>query len=108
MFEAMSGIFCFVTITVSFAYGTRVAWVCGQKCQFKEKPETRKKLVLESLPTAVVIYFFGFVIVFSLVLDGFLTVSVFSLVSAIVLANLVLSMAMPELKRRPEQDRTLS
>ena len=104
MFEAMKGLFCFVTAAVSFIYGTRVAWVCGKKCQFREKAETRRELLLESLPAAVIIYFFGFEIVFSLVLDGFVSVTVFALTSAIILANIVVSMGMPELKRKPKDN----
>ena len=101
MFEALREIFCFVTAAVSFIYGTRVAWFCGKKCPFREKPAARKELLMESVPAAIFIYFFGFVIVFNFAFDGFVTISVFSLISAIVLTNLVVSMAMPELKRKP-------
>jgi len=101
MFQALSGIFCFVTASVSFLYGTRVAWVCGKKCHFKEDPHNKKELLMECLPAASAIYFFGFVIVFSMFLDGFLTIFIVSLTSAIILAHLVVTMAMPELKRRP-------
>lgn len=101
MFQALSGIFCFVTASVSFLYGTRVAWVCGKKCHFKEDPHNKKELLMECLPAASAIYFFGFVIVFSMFLDGFLTIFIVSLTSAIILAQLVVTMAMPELKRRP-------
>jgi amino acid transporter len=101
MFDALSGMFCFVTATVSFLYGTRIAWVCGKRCHFKEEPHTRKQLLSESIPAASAVYFFGFVIVFSLFLDGFLTVFIPSITSAILLAHLVVTMAMPVLKRKP-------
>ena len=101
MFEALIGVFGFVTATVSFLYGTRIAWVCGKKCHFKEIPENKKLLLSESLPSASAVYFFGFVIVFSLFFDGFLTVFVSSLTSAILLSHLVVTMAMPELRRKP-------
>ena len=101
MFEALSGIFCFVTATVSFLYGTRIAWVCGKKCHFKEEPINKKQLLSESPPAAAVVYFFGFVIVFSLFFDGFLTVFIPAITSAILLAHLVVTMAMPEFKRKP-------
>jgi len=101
MFEALRGIACFVTVTVSLIYGTRIAWVCGKKCDFKEKPENKKHALFESVPAAAVVYTFGFLIVFSLFLDGFLTILTSSLTSAILLSGFVVSMAMPELKRKP-------
>ena len=101
MFEVLKDIACFVTAFVSFIYGTRVAWVCGKKCQFSEKPEARVQSLHGSIPAATVIYFCGFLIVFSYSASGYLTWAVFSLTSAILLANLVVSMAMPELKRKP-------
>jgi hypothetical protein len=101
MFDALSGIFGFVTATVSFLYGTRIAWVCGKRCHFKEEPVNKRHLLSESIPAAAAVYFFGFVIVFSLFLDGFLTVFIPSLTSAILLSHLVVTMAMPDLKRKP-------
>jgi hypothetical protein len=101
MFNALSGMFCFVTATVSFLYGTRIAWVCGKRCHFKEEPVNKKRFLSESIPAAAAVYFFGFVIVFSLFFDGFLIVCIPSLTSAILLAHLVVTMAMPELKRKP-------
>ena len=98
MFHALQGIFCFVTATVSFLYGTRIAWVCGKRCQFHEDPHNKKVLLAESLPAASAVYFFGFVIIFSLIFDGFLTVFVPSITSAILLAHMVVTMAMPTLK----------
>ena len=101
MFDALSGIFCFVTAAVSFLYGTRVAWVCGKKCQFKVDTHTRKELLMECLPGATVIYFFGFLLVFGYLFDGFLSIFISSVMSAIILAHLVVTMAMPDLKRKP-------
>jgi len=101
MFDAMSGVFCFVTAMVSFLYGTRISWVCGKKCHFKEDPHNKKELLMECLPAASAIYFFGFLLVFGFLFDGFLTIFISSLTSAIILAHLVVTMAMPEFKRRP-------
>jgi len=56
---------------------------------------------MECLPASTAIYFFGFVIVFNMFFDGFLTIFILSLTSAIILAHLVVTMAMPELKRKP-------
>ena len=102
MFEAMSGMFCFVTAIVSLIYGTRIAWVCGKKCNFKEEPENKKLLLHESIPSATAIYFFGFMVVFGYFMDGFVSIFLFSITSAIILAHLVVTMAMPELKRKPD------
>ena len=101
MFNAVSGIFCFVTATVSLIYGTRIAWVSGKKCTFNENPEDKKLLLSGSIPAATAVYFFGFLIVFGYFFDGFLLVFVFSLTNAILLSHLVVTMAMPEMKRKP-------
>ena len=101
MFEALRGMACFVTISVSLIYGTRIAWVCGKKCNFKEEPEHKKQTLFESVPAATLVYFFGFVVTFNLCISGFLTILVTSLTSAILLSGTVVTMAMPELKRRP-------
>ncbi len=101
MFNALMGIACFVTATVSFLYGTRISWVCGKKCNFKTEPEYKKQTLHGSLPGAVAVYLFGFLIVFSSLTNGFVTIVVSSLTSAILLASLVVSMAMPSLKRKP-------
>jgi len=104
MFEALSGIFSFVTVAVSLMYGTRIAWVCGKKCTFNQKPEDRMHAITESFPAAAVVYFFGFVIIFSHMINGMLPIVVSAATSAILLSGLVVSIAMPELKRKPSDD----
>lgn len=104
MFDALSGIACFVTVSVSLIYGTRIAWFCGRKCNFNENPEHRMHALFESVPAAAVIYFFGFLLVFGYFINGFLPIVLSSLTSAILLSALVVSMAMPELKRKPTND----
>ena len=100
MFEALSEIFCFVTASVSLIYGTRIAWVCGKKCNFKVEPADKKLILSESIPSATAIYFFGFAIVFSYLINGFVTIFILSITSAILLAHMVVTMAMPELKSK--------
>ena len=100
MFEAMSGIFCFVTAFVSLIYGTRITWVCGKKCNFNEEPTNKKRLLSESIPAATAVYFFGFLIVFSYFINGFVTILLFSITSAILTSHMVVTMVMPELKRK--------
>jgi hypothetical protein len=101
MFDALKDIMCFVTAFVCFLYGTRVAWVCGTKCQFSQKPEIRYQSLFSNIPAAAILYFFGFLIVFSYCFDAFLAKFIFSLTSSVLLSHLVVSMAMPELKRKP-------
>lgn len=101
MFDALRGMACFVTISVSLIYGTRIAWVCGKRCHFMEEPARKKQTLSESIPAATLIYFFGFLVIFNLFLSGFVTILVTSLTSAILLSGMVVTMAMPELKRRP-------
>lgn len=102
MFHALSAIFCFVTSTVSFIYGTRISWVCGKRCHFQEDPQERKHVLRGNLPAAIAVYFFGFLLVFSQLMDGFLTILVASVTSAVLLSSFVISMSMPELRRKPQ------
>ena len=101
MFEMVSEMFCFVTATVSFLYGTRILWACGKKCNFVVAPAEKKQSLKATIPGGVVVYSFGFLIVFTEVLSGTLTIVMTSLVSALLLSHFVISMAMPELKRNP-------
>lgn len=101
MFDALSGIACFVTATVSFLYGTRVAWLCGKKCNFTEDCDYKRQTLRGCLPAAIAIYLFGFLIIFSAFANGIMTIFISSLTSSILLANLVVSMSMPTLKRKP-------
>ena len=101
MFEAMSGMVCFVTVTVSLLYGTRISWLCGKRCAFKEHPEIKRKTLSENVPAAIAVYFFGFAVLYSYFMNGFMLVLVASVISSVILATLVVSMAMPELRRNP-------
>ena len=101
MFDLVSEMFCFVTATVSFLYGTRILWVCGKRCNFVVAPAEKKQSLKATIPGGVVVYSFGFLIVFTELLSGTLTIVMTSLVSALLLSHFVVSMAMPELKRDP-------
>jgi polyferredoxin len=100
MIEILSGLISFVTATVSFLYGTRIAWVCGKKCTFKESPANRKQLLSLSLPAATALYLFGFLVIFIYLFDGFVTVLIPALMCATLCPLLLVSMAMPELRRK--------
>ena len=99
MVDMLSGMFCFVTVSASLIYGTRIAWVCGKKCDFREVPENKIQAICRCIPAAALVYLFGFLILFSCLTDGILTIIVLALTSSILLTVFVVSMAMPELKR---------
>ncbi len=101
MFDMVSGMFCFATATVSFLYGTRICWVCGKECHFGVKPSEKKQIITASMPSGFAVYSFGFFVVFSVTLNGALTIATTSLISALLLSHFVVSMAMPALRRNP-------
>ena len=101
MFDMVSGMFCFLTATVSFLYGTRICWVCGKECKFDVDSAEKKQILKANIPGGFAVYSFGFFVVFSAVLNGALTIVITSLISALLLSHFVISMAMPALKRNP-------
>lgn len=101
MLEGLIHIFCFVTITVSFIYGTAICLMSGRKCTFDQPPEKRKQLLKVSLPAAVILYSCGFMVLFNHFYGTYWKFTVFSLTSAILLAVFIMSMTMPKLKRNP-------
>ena len=103
MFAMVSKLFCFVTISVSFLYATRICWVCGKMCTFNIAPSERKNLLKVNIPAGFAFYAFGFFVIFNWAMDGALTISVMALTSALIVSHFVVSMAMPTLKR-PSSD----
>ena len=103
MLEGLIHIFCFVTITVSFIYGTVICLICGRKCTFDQPPEKRKQSLKFSLPAAVALYSCGFMVFFNHFFGTYWKFTVVALMSAILLAVFVTSMAMPKLKRNPSK-----
>ena len=101
MFDMVSGMFCFVTVTVSFLYGTRICWICGKECNFKVAPAEKKRILRANMPSGFAVYLFGFLVIFTMVLNGTITIVITSLISAFLLSHFVISMAMPALKRDP-------
>lgn len=99
MFEMVSGIFCFVTATVCFLYGTRICWICGKECTFNVDPAEKKQILKANMPGGFAVYLFGFLVVFSSILNGTLAILITSLISALLLSHFVISMAMPALKK---------
>jgi len=85
-----------------------MAWHYGKKCDYKEEPETKKQILIGILPAVTAINFFGFGALFTLFVDGFATIALYSLISAVLLSLMVVTIAIPELKRTPhdgnEQD----
>ena len=101
MFDMVSGMFCFITMAISFLYGTRVCWGCGKDCGFNVDPIEKKQILKQRIPAGFVIYSFGFFVLFSFIFDGVLPIMVWSLTSALILSHFVVSMSMPGLKRNP-------
>jgi len=101
MFHMLSGIFCFVTATVSFLYGTRICWICGKKCTFDVAPAKKIQILKVNISSGFAVYSFGFIVTFSTVLNDAFTIVITSMISALLLSHFVISMAMPALKRNP-------
>ena len=101
MFDMVSGMFCFITMAISFLYGTRVCWMCGKDCSFNVDPFEKKQILRQRIPAGFVIYSFGFFVLFGFIFDGVLPIMVWSLTSALILSHFVVSMSMPGLKRNP-------
>ena len=99
MFDMVSGMFCFVTVVVSFLYGTRICWVCGKQCSFEIAPVEKKQILKTNMPGGFAVYLFGFLILFGNALNGPLTIFILSITSALIVSHFVVSMAMPVLKR---------
>lgn len=101
MFDMVSGMFCFVTVTVSLLYGTRICWVSGKSCGFGVAPVEKAQILKTNMPGGFAVYFFGFMVFFSNVCNGHLKILSLSIVCALLLSHFVVSMAMPSLKRPP-------
>lgn len=101
MIDMLGGMFSFVTAVVCFLYGTRLCWVCGKECNFERDPAEKRERLKANMPGGFIVYLFGFLVVFSTILNGTLSVVITSLVSALLLSHFVISMAMPALKRPP-------
>ncbi len=67
----------------------------------RSSPEIKRQALSESVPAAIAVYFFGLVVLYSYFMNGFVLVLVASVISAVILAIMVVSMAMPELRRNP-------
>ena len=98
MFDVMLKIALVVTGVVSFTYGTRVAWLCGKRCQFSESPEKKMGMLVRSIPGATIIFLVGFLVLYSSFLSSYLTWLIASVTSSIVLAIVLVSIAMPDFK----------
>jgi hypothetical protein len=101
MIHVLSNMLCFITVTTSFIYGTRICWVCGKDCNFTIAPVERKQIIKSRMPAGFAIYSFGFLVLFSCLIDGAFIISMTSAISALILSHFIVSMAMPALKRNP-------
>ena len=104
MFEAFGIVLALVTVCVCFLYGARMAWHYGKKCDYKEEPETKKQILIGIFPAVTAINFFGFGAIFTIFVDGVAMIAFYSLISAVLLSLTVVTIAIPELKRKPTDD----
>lgn len=100
MYEALKDIAFFVTAVVGFVYGARVAWGCGRRGFFGEKPQDKLQLLMESIPAAALLFAVGFLVVFDYFIDEFFSWIILSLISAFLSSLAVVFVAMPRLRRR--------
>ena len=62
-------------------------------------PSLHKLFLLTGLPIGFAIYCFGFLVLFSCLMDGTFKIFIMSSITALLVSHFVVSMAMPVLKR---------
>ena len=100
MIEIWISVISFVTGFVCFLYGTRLCWECGKTCHFGEEPTAKKKKLKSYLPAATGLFLFGFMLIFGMYSESFLSQYIYSLTSAVLLSHFLVSMFMPSFKRK--------
>jgi ABC-type dipeptide/oligopeptide/nickel transport system permease subunit len=89
MIEALGEIVCFVTVSVSFIYGTLLGLFSGEKFYYKRKHRVDSRILRGSYPLCLAIFCFGFVIIYSHFFKDHVTVFIAALASALVLSQIV-------------------
>lgn len=92
---------CFSTALLCLVCGARLCWACGRKFDCVIPPEDRKNYLQTCLPAAIVIYLFGFVIIFNYLYDDLAIIVSSSIICAILAAHFVVAMSMAEMNRNP-------
>jgi len=89
MIDALAEIVCFVTVTVSFIYGTLLGLFSGEKFYYKRKYRVDSRILRASYPLCLAIFCFGFVIIYRHFLKDHVTILTAALASALVLSQIV-------------------
>ncbi len=89
MIEILGEIVCFVTVSVSFVYGTLLGLFSGEKFYYKRKHKIDSQILRGSYPLCLAIFCFGFVIIYSHFFKDNVTILIAALASALVLAQIV-------------------
>jgi ABC-type dipeptide/oligopeptide/nickel transport system permease subunit len=89
MIEVLGEIVCFVTVSVSFVYGTLLGLFSGEKFYYKRKHKIDSQILRGSYPLCLAIFCFGFVIIYSHFFKDNVTILIAALASALVLAQIV-------------------
>lgn len=87
--EALGKIVCFVTVTISFIYGTLLGLFSGKKFYYKRKYRVDSRILRASYPLCLLMFCFGFVIIYSYFFVDRLTLFIAAFASALVLAQMV-------------------
>lgn len=87
--EALGEIICFVTVTVSFIYGTLLGLFSGEKFYYKRRYRVDSRILRASYPLCLLMFTFGFVILYSHIFNDHVTILSAALASALVVAQMV-------------------
>jgi ABC-type dipeptide/oligopeptide/nickel transport system permease subunit len=89
MIEVLGEIVCFVTVSVSFVYGTLLGLFSGEKFYYKRKHKIDSQILRGSYPLCLAIFCFGFVIIYSHFFKDNVTILIVALASSLFLAQIV-------------------
>ena len=103
MIEALTEIVCFVTVSVSFIYGTLLGLFSGEKFYYKRKYRVDSQLLRTSYPLCLAMFCFGFVIIYSHFFKDKETIFITALASALVLAQIVVFYSVTRSNNRKRQ-----
>ena len=90
MIDALGEVICFVTVSVSFIYATLLGLFCGEKFYYKRKHRIDSKILRGSYPLCLVLFCFGFVIIYSHIFKNHVTIFIATLASSLVLTQVVI------------------
>ena len=100
MIEGLGEIVCFVTVSVSFIYGTLLGIFSGEKLYYKRKHKIDSQILRWSYPLCITVFCFGFVIIYIHFFKNHVTTFIASLSSALVAAQIVVFYSVTKTKTR--------